>query len=172
MFSTPQKTHFWPLPTADTFSTVAASLLIFTASDVFTCLLKVSFLPPRKCFSPSFIFIFNYFSRASCPSQKRLTFFTNHSYQSGYFFLPVGRLSINGITGQFFGSQLDFLCCWVLSSTFSFFFLPSKFMLWFICLPSFGNISYLMVLESWSPDNQGFTVARSINHSHGAHSQL
>lgn len=144
MFSTPQKTHFWPLPTADTFSTVAASLLIFTASDVFTCLLKVSFLPPPKCFSPSFIFIFNYFSRASCPSQKRLTFFTNHSYQSGYFFLPVGRLSINGITGQFFGSQLDFLCCWVLSSTFSFFFFCHQNLCFglFVCLLSETSVTW------------------------------
>lgn len=178
MFSTPWKTHFWPLLTADTFSIMAASLLIFTASDV--CLSFESFLflrppqPPPPC-TNAFLLLFFLYSATSLMLpvfHKKDWRFTNHSYQSGHFFLPVGRLSINGITAQFFGSQLDFLCCcWVLSRTF-FFFLPSKFVLRFICLLSFWDIVYLLMLENWSPDNQGFTIVRSRKHSHGAHSQL
>lgn len=145
MFSTPQKTHFWPLPTADTFSTVAASLLIFTASDVFTCLLKVSFLPPPP---NAFLLLLFLYSTTSLVlpvlHKKGWLFLTNHSYQSGYFFLPVGRLSINGITGQFFGSQLDFLCCWVLSSTFSFFFFCHQNLCFglFVCLLSETSVTW------------------------------
>lgn len=129
---------------------------------MFACLWKFP-PPPPFLFQVLSPFLFSLYSSWITASlmppglHEKDWLFTNHSCQSGHFFLLVGRLSINKLVNFCILSWLHIV---VEFSIAVFFFCHQN-----LCFGLFGIITYWIMLESWSPNNQGFTVPRNIKHN-------